>query len=756
MAAHAPREKEPFLLGQQLSELTATDPERVKALVCHTADRRELPAERGQPNDWRAIGRDAVVSTAGGPTPWPRVGLVCDAGLGKTTNMAWLRYRLCQREFRGRLPFLIRLDDRDDLDRVERARDRPDVLLERLACLVGQHGGVDPEVVRPTLERMRRDGRITLLFDGLDHALARRHFPKTLAEVVGSAHWRPCPVWVAGRPYAFKDSWAELFQGKGWKFLQVEPLGVAEVKRYMERTTARVWYDEFPGKPLLHIPRLLKLVCGIAWSGAAVALLETLRTPADVYHLAYFRYDAAEFGNPDAQGLLYQGIEKGEAAEVSRIGLYDARRVPTHENIEERIRRSGELLGAIAFTLLDRLRDQPNPEPETGGVPTADIKGHVIDRLTAAGCGGVVEYEHDIVRLETMNTRHLEFLLFRELSGKRCQFFDRTVLAFFAAHWACRHREDVRRWAGVEAFDEFWQFAAEFPDELVTADRWHELFGPQYGHARRRGWLEQLWDRIRSTTAGNRAQYDRVQWTRRMIYHSFVAMQRRFPATVTRWQAPAAVMKTIQAGLQDIPAGTCYYGDELVERPVEAFRLHRTPVTNAQYELFDPEHKHEREFKGRVSAAEMAMHPVVNVTFWDAWCFAAWCGCRLPTELEWEHACRAGTTTRWYFGGADRESELEKHAWYDANSGGMTHPVGERPDEHCEHPYKLCDLYGNVWEWCDSLWEASGSFRVGRGGSWGGTARSCRSAFRSGSGPEDRFRHRGFRLAAVPSGRPGE
>ena len=117
---------------------------------------------------------------------------------------------------------------------------------------------------------------------------------------------------------------------------------------------------------------------------------------------------------------------------------------------------------------------------------------------------------------------------------------------------------------------------------------------------------------------------------------------------------------------------------------------------------------------------------------------------QLPTEAQWEYACRAGSTTTYCFG--DDESGLGEYAWYATNSGGRTHPVGEKKP----NAWGLYDMHGNVWEWCQDWYDGSyyansptddptgpttGSSRVFRGGSWRERARGCRSALRVASCP---------------------
>ena len=132
---------------------------------------------------------------------------------------------------------------------------------------------------------------------------------------------------------------------------------------------------------------------------------------------------------------------------------------------------------------------------------------------------------------------------------------------------------------------------------------------------------------------------------------------------------------------------------------------------------------------------------------------------RLPTEAEWEYACRAGTTTKYSFG--DDESELGEYAWYGVNSDN-THPVGRKQP----NAWGLYDMHGNVLEWCQDWYGdyrsgsvtnpvgfKSGSYRVGRGGSWCDSAEFCRSANRFGYEPSIRYNDGGFRVCLSPSGK---
>jgi formylglycine-generating enzyme required for sulfatase activity len=131
-------------------------------------------------------------------------------------------------------------------------------------------------------------------------------------------------------------------------------------------------------------------------------------------------------------------------------------------------------------------------------------------------------------------------------------------------------------------------------------------------------------------------------------------------------------------------------------------------------------------------------------------------GYRLPTEAEWEYACRAGTTTRFSFG--DTGTDLGDHAWFTANSGSKTHPVGQkRPNA-----WGLYDMHGNVGERCwdgydgkyyadspsaDPVGLAGAEYQVARGGSWLSDPQGCRAALRYAYSPGTRDNYLGFRVA---------
>ncbi len=261
--------------------------------------------------------------------------------------------------------------------------------------------------------------------------------------------------------------------------------------------------------------------------------------------------------------------------------------------------------------------------------------------------------------------------------------------------------------------------------------------------------------------------------------------------------------KGVTMKLIRIPAGSFMMGSEKSEKGRRAdegpqhkvtiskpFYMGVTEVTVGQFGAFvaDSGYKTDAEKEGwgyiyksgwvklagaswrKARFTQTADHPVICVSWNDAVAFCRWLGkrsgqnSRLPTEAEWECACRAGTKTRFYFG--EDEAQLADHAWYRTNSDMRTHPVARKKP----NPAGLYDMYGNVWEWCadfyakgydakaktvDPTGPTSGTARARRGGPWIDPPGYLRSASRHSSAPDHRNDIVGFRVivAARATGR---
>lgn len=234
---------------------------------------------------------------------------------------------------------------------------------------------------------------------------------------------------------------------------------------------------------------------------------------------------------------------------------------------------------------------------------------------------------------------------------------------------------------------------------------------------------------------------------------------------------PKLITNSLGMKLVLIPAGEFQMGapegqpeSEPDERPqhlvriTQAFYLGMHEVTQREYQILEG---------ATPSAFPASNHPVNNVTWDDADGFCRRLGLkegrtyRLPSEAEWEYACRGGTTSRWYFG--DTSRALDQHAWSGSNSGGSVHAVGQL----AANPFGLFDMYGNVMEWChdwysntyyrssppddprgpaDSAVRQEGVTKVTRGGASNNLDSSCRSAFRGAASRSVRHQTVGFRV----------
>jgi formylglycine-generating enzyme required for sulfatase activity len=260
---------------------------------------------------------------------------------------------------------------------------------------------------------------------------------------------------------------------------------------------------------------------------------------------------------------------------------------------------------------------------------------------------------------------------------------------------------------------------------------------------------------------------DAIEVQQEVSAESLIALAtRKVPPKPIKWlenEFDVVSIQILKLEMVEIPAGIFMMGalkaekdSNDYERPqhkvsVPDFMMGIYPITQAQWRFVATLPKVKTDLEPDPSNFKGEDRPVEQVSWLDAMEFCRRLSVhtkreyRLPSESEWEYACRAGTTTAYSFG--DNAAELGEYAWYGENSDSQTHPVGQKQP----NAFGLYDMHGNVWEWCADDWHESykrepkdGSVwikdnknyedpetgKLLRGGSWDNFARNCRSACR--------------------------
>jgi formylglycine-generating enzyme required for sulfatase activity len=788
--------KPPFLTNQRLSLLTGTDDVLRHLDVEAFAGQRDRGGyrgdEQGKDSPWRPLTRDAWLAGLRGDGRFRRCVVVADAGLGKSTNLAWLNAALArqQRQF---LTFCL------PIEQLPSSTDHLfDLLLDgywRDAKGCGLLDGLTPALARDRLQHYRRTGRLVLLLDSLDQTTDNGQAEQTLQKLLTRAAWSRCPLVFTTRPHALSSRWHRVFKPHqtDWQFVRIEQLDREQQRRLLGDIVdagGRVArYDLIPieARGSLGVPR----VCEIFRKLEQRDQFKGLATLADVTWKA-------------TTEMLLEGLKACEAG--NKLAWNPGRGEPPNPYRPVQRDIAFHLLAALAFQTFVNPNEQnePGPAPNLEGVPetaTEPLLLGTLNRLLEAkgrleaerrpiearqlGSGDLADFFVNFDAVCAMNAGPLENYLLDHLGRhKELRWRNPTLQAFFAAAWACRFAspEDLalcRRWVvdpwndATAVYAEFWRFASEMKAEALHRPTWVALMSLLYDQSitgaegfpiRSTEFIYRSWKRMQGTPAQQR-------------------FLEEFPALLRDQHAIALALAD---DFVDIPAGTFQMGaldgeaeSNAHERPrhpvtLSAFRMNRYAVTNAQYELFDPGHRRRR---GRFYADKKHprnddRRPVVDVSWYDAKCFARWTGNHLPTEAQWEYSCRGGASSQIFHVGeslTSRQANFDgRYPYGTADRGGTYLECTTEVGSYEPNRFGLYDMHGNVWELCKDWYAADfyatdqarerdpvnrvpASARVLRGGSWISSGRFCRSAYRFRFEPDYRNRSCGFRLAAVPA-----
>jgi len=688
--------------------------------------RRSSPGQTGEVFLPESLDLHDLLSLEPAEHPWITRRWVVrgDPGAGKTTLLRHLASALAKQTAPRWVPVF------ESLPKLMREREW---FLDRSARRL-ERGGQRVEGLSAVLDRTGQEGKLLLLFDGLDEVPRedREDAEKLLRDL--SIRWPAAPLVVTTRPIGYRRP--------GSEFVELELLPLDTERRY--EFLAR-WFGRSTNEPDFK---------------RAAREIPILENPG-LQDLA---------GNPLYLTLIALLLEQGNAPDRNRTRLYDqvfellleGKHRPAGKPIEAkdgvqgilrylghamtRANRDAEPIGRIEARLLqkeaDSLRDPLERVPrwrhsmrsflddlaESTGIlgphdgPDSDWRfwhrtfreelaaEELEQRVRRQGLDAVLSHAHEVAGDESRWAEPYALL-----TG-RVDEPDRLIEALIKANRALGLRalataQGVQDQTLLHALNlsEDWESRASvylhLPDLVGDPGRVLSLLdrlrrrtrqgNDLYFLARAVLLVGERWPEYARHAAELRLHlFDHIPTPPEELFQSLEIPGGRVP-----------VWRRIPAGRFQMgsPEGEGE-GNERPRHEVEisrAFWISAAPVTTAQYSAFDP--THQRSDFWEIPSGDLPYHPVVEISWFAATSFCRWlasvanwaAGARLPLEEEWEYACRAGTETRYWSG--DDEIDLDRVGWYEANSD-RTHRVGEKP----ANDWGLYEVHGNVWTWTNS------------------------------------------------------
>jgi formylglycine-generating enzyme required for sulfatase activity len=756
---------------------------------------------------WKVISREdflrGLVFDINGLRRFNRLVVTSDAGMGKSTLLDWICW-----EFNS--------PDGDSLAIRLRASDlgksfenKEDLLASTITASENGPPGLlvsqlkrrrDNDEASLTLRRLRSNGRLVLLIDGLDELPENNHACAAIEYLATDPQWRKCLIMVAGRRYAVESQWNKLFprgNADGWSFILVGELTEPEQEEYLGPTLFKR-VNEI-ASDLLAVPRSLYYL------RRYVTNPEGIRTASDVYLTAVVRLvtDGFQSGVPGggkAAGCLDESgkpiLDKEQALKLLSAFAYHLTVVRGHfaeVGANEDVQAIGQLCGISSDESI-------NANYVTQGLRCLSALNGPLrhDLLEGNGVSGFLHFR---------NKQLQEFLAGLWMS----KWLREDQLESLKARLPLSCDKSSQTW--------YWtfRFAAEMPVRSLAPK---ENFLGRSDIAWLRS-MQTVFCRGDGTREGTRRSTEMIVRAWPTLWEYVQSGNATAVSLCARWRGEFqemlddvraeghALAREFTQSFAKIPGGTLKMGspttdgasfpNEPKEIPIEIgkFSISRFPMLNGYYLLFDPGHgvstrdrKLPRSSVKYSAVNPSSRHPVVDVSWWDARAASLWFywkeevegsekskedvsdkskkvelfyGTRLPTESELEWVAKDGAEVYQRYPWGDSFSDVycvprggNGTASLPALSSASNHPRATRR-------WQIVDIVGNVWQWCDNVYvddvktaadckrTEGGPSRAVRGGGWRGSAGSCRSALRIRFSPGYRFDILGFRLALVPS-----
>ena len=654
--------------------------------------------------------------------------------------------------------------------------------------------GVSAEML---IRRKIRQGKFTLIVDGLDQIdMADDRAAKAVMQGLQQflSHYPATRCVVLGRPWSVQHFWSELFghvnQAGRWTFAQIDEFNKAEVKEYLgEKRFAAL---ELLEADLMAVPRFLERLRRIT-----PKRLAQLRTGAEVYW--------------ESLGPMLQAGCDRQAAAMTPDDAIPALALLAFQMITER--KSVRVRPGKEFTEFRKAALKRGGE--TLGVSTLPDFKTLLSQVASLNVG----LQHLLMDNRELREIHWQD---RTLQAFMAAIWVTRYASPDDLQWLSQHLH-VHGDESTEFVHEMWRFACEMPsDEGLFPDSLPLVYDESSYVAAMSLLLGTATDGVqpvRSTEMIYRCWPTMLRLSgllnkpafteQNVLVATELAQQiaceerpapdaqnidaqakllvflREYPAIRSgpKGDAAAKIAQGFEDSFRPVPAGSAdplgfwmssetflsgKRGETHRSQVDSAFRLSAFQLTNEVYGLFDCDHASRHSgylrYQTRTPDNDQLAHPrcpAVYLTWYDAWVAGVWLHSRLPSEIEWEYACRDQTFA---IGDTDpplatlryddvSDDLLGDHAWFSGNSEDRAHPVGQKS----ANGSGLHDLYGNVWEWTQS-WYASdveagreesyrAGSRVSRGGSFSSSTDFCRSAYRLIGRPSNCSVYDGVRLA---------